>query len=202
MVLNKDGIPYKSMLREKSLARRGALFIRRDVWKVSTALSQLSATNFKRYRGSDKCEAVFWSIDRLPACFYVERYLCWKPNLPVATHFHGPWWSTRKLYESEVLDEGHCFFLNSCQTVRITNTLHSWWNTRFDRHSRALVYFRWERNGGKSVQNRNQTFGRTPSSSVSKPVRIRVFHHVSNRVFHNEWRVFAILTVWTEKGCV
>ena len=28
------------------------------------------------------------------------------------------------------------------QTVRITKTLHSWWNTRFDRHNGTLVYYR------------------------------------------------------------
>ena len=49
-------------------------------------------------------------------------------------------------------------------TVRITKPLQTWGNRRFDRHNRTLVYFRWERNGGKSVQNGNQTFRRTPSS--------------------------------------
>ena len=58
------------------------------------------------------------------------------------------------------------------QRVRTTKTLDSWWHTRFDRHNRALAYFRWERNGGISVQNGKQTFRRTPSSSVSKPVRM------------------------------
>ena len=57
------------------------------------------------------------------------------------------------------------------QTVRITKTLHSGSNTRFDRHNGTLFYFRWERNGSKSVRNSNQTFRRTHSPSVSKPVK-------------------------------
>ena len=47
--------------------------------------SLLSASHFKRYWGSDKCGAVFRSIDDLPACFCMGRYLCLEPNLPVAT---------------------------------------------------------------------------------------------------------------------
>ena len=30
-----------------------------------------SASHFKRYWGLDKCGAVFWSIDDLPACFCI-----------------------------------------------------------------------------------------------------------------------------------
>ena len=63
LVLNKDCFPYKSMLGEKSLAGRRSLFFRREVWKVLTTLSQLSSSHIKRFRGSDKCGAVFRSID-------------------------------------------------------------------------------------------------------------------------------------------
>ena len=41
---------------------------------VLTTSSQLSASHFKRYRGSDKCGAVFRSIGDLPACFCMGRY--------------------------------------------------------------------------------------------------------------------------------
>ena len=63
LVLNKGSVPYKSMPGGKSLTGRSSLFLRREVWKVLTTLSQLSASHIKRYRGSDKCEAVFQSID-------------------------------------------------------------------------------------------------------------------------------------------
>ena len=52
---------------------------------VLTTLSQLNASHFKRCRGSDKCGAVSWLIDRLPACFCMGRCLCSEPILPVAT---------------------------------------------------------------------------------------------------------------------
>ena len=48
-----------------------------------------SASHFKRYWGLDKCGAVFWSIDDLPACFCMGRYLCLEPILPVATPVAG-----------------------------------------------------------------------------------------------------------------
>ena len=47
------------------------------------------ALHFKGYWGSDKCGAVFWSIDDLPACFCMGRYLCLEPILPVATPVAG-----------------------------------------------------------------------------------------------------------------
>ena len=56
---------------------------------VLTNPSQLSASHFKRYWGSDKCGAVFRSIDDLPACFCMGRYLCLEPILPVATPVAG-----------------------------------------------------------------------------------------------------------------
>ena len=72
LVLNKDSTPYKSMLREKSLTGRSSLFLRGEVGTVLTT-SQLSASHFKRYQGSDKCGAVFRSIDDLLACFCMRR---------------------------------------------------------------------------------------------------------------------------------
>ena len=64
LVLNKDSVPYKSMLGEKSLTGRSSLFLRREVWKVLTTLSQLSSSHIKRYWGSDKCGTIFRSINR------------------------------------------------------------------------------------------------------------------------------------------
>ena len=52
--------------------------------KILATSSQLCASHSKRYRGSDKCGAVFRSIDNLSACFCMGRYLCLEPNLPVA----------------------------------------------------------------------------------------------------------------------
>ena len=89
LVLNKGSVPYKSMLGEKSLTGRSSLFLRREVWTVLTTSSQLSASHFKRYWGSDKSGAVFRSIDNLPACFCMGRYLCLEPILPVATPVAG-----------------------------------------------------------------------------------------------------------------
>ena len=98
LVLNKVSAPYKSMLGEKSLTWRSALFLRGEVRTVFTTTSQLSASHFKRFWGSDKCGAVFRSIDDLPACFCVGRYLCLEPILPVATLVAGLWRSTCKPY--------------------------------------------------------------------------------------------------------
>ena len=84
------------MLGEKSLPGRSSLFLRREVWTVLTTSSQLSASHFKRYWGSDKSGAVFRSIDDLPACFCMGRYLCLEPILPVATPVAGLWRSTCK----------------------------------------------------------------------------------------------------------
>ena len=98
LVLNKGSGPYKSMLGEKSLTWRSSLFLPREVRTVLTTPSQLSASHFKRYWGSDKCGAVFRSIDDLPACFCMGRYLCLEPILPVATPVAGLWRSTCKAY--------------------------------------------------------------------------------------------------------
>ena len=84
LVLNKDSAPHKSMLGKKSLTGRSSLFLRGEVWTVLTTSSQLSVSHSKRYRGSDKCGAVFRSIDNLQACFCMGRYLSLEPNLPVA----------------------------------------------------------------------------------------------------------------------
>ena len=78
LVLNKGSAPYKSMLGEKSLTWRSSLFLRRGVRTVWTAPSLLRASHFKRYWGSDKC-GVFQSIDDLPACFCMGRYLWLEP---------------------------------------------------------------------------------------------------------------------------
>ena len=69
LVLNKDSAPYKSMLGEKSLTWRSSLFLLGEIGTVLTTPSRLNASHFKRSRGSDKCGAVFRSIDALPACF-------------------------------------------------------------------------------------------------------------------------------------
>ena len=98
LVLNKDCVPYKSMLGEKSLAVRSSLFFRREVWKVLTTLSQLCASHIKRFRRSDKWGAVFRSIDDFPACFCMGRCLCLEPILPVATPVAALWRSTCKPY--------------------------------------------------------------------------------------------------------
>ena len=86
------------MLGEKSLTGQSSLFLRREVWTVFTTPSQLSASHFKRYWGSDKCGAVFRSIDNLSACFCMGRYLCLEPILPVATPVVALWRSTCKPY--------------------------------------------------------------------------------------------------------
>ena len=96
LVLNKDSAPYKSMLGENTLTGRSSLFLRGEVWTVLTTRSQVSVSHFKRYRGSDKCRAVFQSIDDLPACFCAGRYLCLEPILPVATPVAALWRSTCK----------------------------------------------------------------------------------------------------------
>ena len=100
LVLNKDSVPYKSMLGEKSLAGRSSLFLRGEVWTGLTTPLQLSASHFKRCWGSDKCGAVFRSIDNLPACFCMGRCLCLEPILPVATPVAALWRSTCKPYRA------------------------------------------------------------------------------------------------------
>ena len=100
LVLNKVSVPYKRMLGEKSLTWRSSLFFRGEVRTVFTTTSQLSASHFKRFWGSDKCGAVFRSIDDLPACFCMGRYLCLEPILPVATPVAGLWRSTCKPYRA------------------------------------------------------------------------------------------------------
>ena len=72
------------MLGEKSLAGRSSLFLHREARTVLATPSLPGASHFKKYWGSDKCGAVFRSIDDLPACFCMGRYLCLEPNLPVA----------------------------------------------------------------------------------------------------------------------
>ena len=89
LVLNKDCAPYKSMLGEKSLPGRSSLFLLGEIRTVLTTPSQLSASHFKRCRRSDKCGAVFWSINDLPACICMGRYLCLEPILPVASPVAG-----------------------------------------------------------------------------------------------------------------
>ena len=96
LVLNA---PYKSMLGEKSLTWRSSLFLLGEIGTVLTTPSRLSASHFKRSRGSDKCGAVFWSIDALPACFCMGRYLCLEPILAVATPVAALWHSTCKPYD-------------------------------------------------------------------------------------------------------
>ena len=64
LVLNKDSAPYNRMLGEKSLTGQSSFFF--PSWRGRNGLttsSQLSASHFKRYRGLDKCGAVF-SVDR------------------------------------------------------------------------------------------------------------------------------------------
>ena len=73
------------MLGEKSHSGRSALFLRREVGTVLTTSSQLSASHFKRYGGSDKYGPVYRSIDDLPACFCMGCYLCLEQIFPVAT---------------------------------------------------------------------------------------------------------------------
>ena len=96
LVLNKDSAPYKSMLGEKSLYSSknssiplSSLFLLGEIGTVLTTPSRLSASHFKRSRESDKCGAVFQSLDDLPACFSMGRYLCLEPILPVATPVAG-----------------------------------------------------------------------------------------------------------------
>ena len=79
---------------DKSLAGGSSLFFRREVWKVLTTLSQLSASHIKRFWGSDKCGAALRLIDDFPACFCMGRCLCLEPILPVA----ALWRSTCKPY--------------------------------------------------------------------------------------------------------
>ena len=98
LVLNKDCVPYKSMLGEKSFAVRSSLFFRREIWTALTTLSQLCASHIKRFRRSDKWGAVFRSIDDFPAWFCMGRCLCLEPILPVATPVATLWRSTCKPY--------------------------------------------------------------------------------------------------------
>ena len=77
------------MLGEKSLTGRSSLFLFGEIGTVLTTPSRLSASHFKRSRGSDKCRAVFRSIDDLPACFCMGPDLCLEPFLPVATPVAG-----------------------------------------------------------------------------------------------------------------
>ena len=98
LVLNKGSVPYKSMLGEKSLTCRSSLVLRREVRTVLTTPSLFSASHLKRHWGSDKCGAVFRSIDDLPACFCMGRNLCLEPILPVAMPVAGLWRSTCKPY--------------------------------------------------------------------------------------------------------
>ena len=86
------------MLGEKSLTWRSSLFLRREVRTVLTTPSLLSASHFKTWWGSDKRGTVFRSIDDLPACFCMGRYLCLEPILPVATPVAGLWRGTCKPY--------------------------------------------------------------------------------------------------------
>ena len=84
---------------EKRLSLTGQifLFLHREIWKVFTTLSQLSAFHVKRYRESDKCEAVFRSIDHLPACLRVGHSL-FRTNFAAVAVL---WRSTCKPYGNE-----------------------------------------------------------------------------------------------------
>ena len=86
--------------RVSHLATWSSLFLRRKVRTVLATPSLLSAAHFKRYWGSDKCGAVFRSIDDLTAWFCMGCYLCLEPILPVATPVAGLWRSTCKPYWS------------------------------------------------------------------------------------------------------
>ena len=108
LVLNKDCVPYKSMLGEKSFAVRSSLFFRREVWTALTTLSQLCASHIKRFRRSDKWGAVFRSIDDFPAWFCMGRCLCLEPILPVATPVAALWRSTCKPYIVGGFKNGSC----------------------------------------------------------------------------------------------
>ena len=70
LVQNKDSAPYKRMLGGRSLTGRRSLFLRGEVGTVLATHSQLSASHFKRRWVSDKCGALFRSIDDLPAFFW------------------------------------------------------------------------------------------------------------------------------------
>ena len=137
LVLNKDCVPYKSMLGEKSLAVRSSLFFRRKVWKVLTTLSQLCASHIKRFRRSDKWGAVFRSIDDFPACFCMGRCLCLEPILPVATPVAALWRSTCKPYSVA----GHLKF-------------HSW-NSRDHRYHQTSLSRTRDGTGRKKRKGRN-----------------------------------------------
>ena len=97
LLLNKGSVPDKACW-EKSLSLGEASYSFVDwserFWQL------LSASHFKRYWGSDKCVAVFRSIDDLQACFCMGRYLCLEPILPVARPVAGLWRSTCKPYKA------------------------------------------------------------------------------------------------------
>ena len=122
-ILNKDCVPYKSMLGDKSLAGRSSLFFRREIWKVLTTLSQLSASHIKRFWGSDKYGAVFWSIDNFPACFCMGRCPCLEPVLLVATYSVA----IRRLLRCDVVFSSpmcvvyHCTRARTCAHACVTH---------------------------------------------------------------------------------
>ena len=86
-----DSARYKSMLAEKSLTGRSSLFLRGEVGTVLTTPSQLSASRFKRLRGSDMRGAIFWSIVRSPSMLLYGTLseVCSEPILPVAALGRG-----------------------------------------------------------------------------------------------------------------
>ena len=96
LVLNKDSVPYKSMLGEKSVIRRSSLFFRGEVWKVLTALSQLRASHVRDI--GDRTSAGLFFSGSTVSQLCMERYLCLDPILPVATPVAALWRSTWKRY--------------------------------------------------------------------------------------------------------
>ena len=96
----------------------------------------------------------------------------------------------RPLQIKKLAEDGKSMNVRSfqkCGHPRISMTLASWWNTRFHWHNWMLVYFILERNGGKNVQDGNQTFQRTTSSSVHPIVSIKscVSSQVKGLCYHN-----------------
>ena len=134
------------MLEGKSLTGRSSLFLRAEVWKVLTAYSQLSASHVKRYWGSDKCGAVFRSIDRLPACrFCMGRCLCLEPILPsaVATPVAALWCCRLTCKPSWPLYE--CYFQPSDHARQQSTILSimTQWRVQVDQQSIVLCRYQW-----------------------------------------------------------
>ena len=97
LVRNKGSVTYKSMLGEKSLTWQSFFFsfVERSArfWQLFHSLVRHISKD-----SGDRTSAgpFFRSIDDLPACFCMGRYLCLEPILPVATQAAGLWHSTCK----------------------------------------------------------------------------------------------------------